>query len=134
MRSCASIPRNWIAELQQSEQMKQCLTIINILSNLIKDDALKRTLEALRIKVVSLELEGPVQFANLMREILAKHSVSLKGDKKVWAINDLQNKFELLMNEVDLNKNFSLDRNQILAKEQEASLKYLEMQEQIKEL
>jgi len=64
MRSCASIPRNWIAELQQSEQMKQCLTIISILSNLIKDDALKRTLEALRIMVVSLELEGPVQFAN----------------------------------------------------------------------
>ena len=49
-----------------------------------------------------------------MREILAKHSVNLKGDKKVWAINDLQNKFELLMNEVDLGKNFSLDRDQIL--------------------
>jgi hypothetical protein len=64
MRSCASIRRNWITELQQSEQMKQCLTIISILSNLIKDDVLKRTLEALRIKVVSLELEGPVQFAN----------------------------------------------------------------------
>ena len=32
------------------------------------------------------------------------------------------------MNEVDLGKNFSLDRDQILAKEQEASLKYLEMQ------
>jgi hypothetical protein len=31
------------------------------------------------------------------------------------------------MNEVDFDKNFSLDRDQIVAKEQEASFKYLVM-------